>query len=157
MWRYGFKSRWGDHSLKVLLNMTCLIRLTGQDRGLLIPQCGFNSCMRHPGMKQNAMQSGFSPVIKTTSIRASFLCLWQESCDEIPGNIALGYSREYPREYKTGISRKNHMGKATASVYSFFNISRKALRPDRLSSLWVQRTQEKLSLQSKGIQANWPL
>ena len=67
------------------------------------------------------------------------------------------------REYHRGniteeiSQREYYKGKATASAYSFVNISRKAFRLDRLSSLCVQRTQEKLSLQSKGIQANWPL
>ena len=48
-------------------------------------------------------------------------------------------------------------GNATASLYSFFSVCRNAVTLGRLSSLCVQRTQEKLSLQSKGIHANCPL
>ena len=50
-----------------------------------------------------------------------------------------------------------YSGNATAFLYSSFRRSMNARRDSRRSSLWVQRTQEKLSLQSKGIQANWPL
>lgn len=44
-----------------------------------------------------------------------------------------------------------------ASSYSFFNTFKKDARLALPSALWVQSTQEKVSRQSKGIQANWPL
>ena len=48
----------------------------------------------------------------------------------------------------------SYRGKATASAYSFCRTRRNVCSEGRWSSLWVQRTHEKLSLQSKGIQAN---
>ena len=50
-----------------------------------------------------------------------------------------------------------HSGKAIASSYSFFNTFKNDARLALPSSLWVHRTHEKRSSQSKGIHANWPL
>ena len=61
----------------------------------------------------------------------------------------------YKRE--SGLCRITHSGKAIASSYSFFNTFKKDARLALPSSLWVHRTQEKHSLQSKGIHVNWPL
>ena len=36
--------------VRIHLCTSCLIRSIGEDRGLLILQYGFESCMRHPGM-----------------------------------------------------------------------------------------------------------
>ena len=54
--------------------------------------------------------------------------------------------------YKT-----HYIGTATVFAYKFFKVFINAVTFDRVSSLWVHRTQGKLSVQSKGIHANWPL
>ena len=50
-----------------------------------------------------------------------------------------------------------YIGNATASLYSFCNTAINSFKLSRASDLCVQSTQEKLSLQSNGVQANWPL
>ena len=56
--RFNYVRRvWDQSGLQLLTWMvrihlctSCLIRSIGEDRGLLILQYGFESCMRHPGM-----------------------------------------------------------------------------------------------------------
>lgn len=76
----------------------------------------------------------------------------QESATQIFADDT-GHTTVYD-EHDRQIGMIHHIGNAIAESYRPFSTARNAESDGRLSSLCVQRTQEKVSLQSNGIHAN---